>query len=236
MPIEVRIHHLDGDGEVVIPDAARLAEIFFSLDPSSRGEGSYDDLAPSDAPNEIRRDDLTPLNKSMRARTPEKWWEELFAAGELEWLLAVNTEWDLVEMNEDQFTQLEVTDRLHAAYLGTLGKGRRMSVGTKMLHFKRPQLVPVLDSLVVESLGSRETTSRRPATMASQCLELTLHLRSQGLLVRDELRGIKSYLAERGIERPPVRILDALLWSAHPSAAFHPLLAILPAWRADDAP
>ncbi|HEV8053367.1 MAG TPA: DUF6308 family protein, partial [Candidatus Limnocylindrales bacterium] len=101
---------------------------------------------------------------------------------------------------------------------------RGHAVITKMLHLKRPSLVPVLDSLVIDQLGGRGKS-------VEQVLE---HLRSVGRSNLDALRQIQTHLVsltgydQRPIDRTTVRILDALLWSTHPASVLYPLLA---RWR-----
>ena len=50
---------------------------------------------------------------------------------------------------------LGVTGRLRTSIDAMLGDHRGLSVATKLLHLKRPGLVPILDSLVVDQLGGR---------------------------------------------------------------------------------
>jgi len=71
-PVNVEIACLNSDHTVQIANAERVAEAFFSIDPSSRGAGSLDAHSLVCASDRIERVDLTVLNATMRARSPEK--------------------------------------------------------------------------------------------------------------------------------------------------------------------
>jgi hypothetical protein len=57
-----------------------------------------------------------------------------------------------------------------------------------------------------------------PEVRAQLAAKVVLHVRSQGILNLDPLREIQSQLARLDLERSLVRILDAILWLAHPAA------------------
>jgi hypothetical protein len=78
-------------------------------------------------------------------------------------------------------------------------------VATKVLHIKRPRLIPVCDSYVARTMGVEFLGS-------ADLLQLVLHLRKQGQANLEALHEIQVRLGEIGIERTLVRILDALLW------------------------
>jgi hypothetical protein len=94
-----------------------------------------------------------------------------------------------------------------------------------MLHLKRPRLVPVLDSLVVAQLGSPMPTTPAKAVV------LIVHVRR---VVNDNsavLQQIIDYLGLHGVDRSPVRVLDALLWGSHQDSWIAPLMPLLARWR-----
>jgi Family of unknown function (DUF6308) len=84
-----------------------------------------------------------------------------------------------------------------------------------MLHLKRPSLIPILDTLVVEQIGG---VGRPP-------MDLLLHLRAEAQLNRLALQHVQTNLQKAYITRTLIRILDALLWSSHPSAGIAMALA-----------
>ena len=83
----------------------------------------------------------------------------------------------------------------------------RRAVATKLLHVKRPHLVPVLDSLVVRQLGWP------PDTGPAATVRVIDHVRVEGQRNLAELTAIGKLLRDHQVDRPAVRILDALLWS-----------------------
>jgi hypothetical protein len=243
----LRITRLSNDG-LVIDHARRLAEAFFEIDPSSRmaiSEGAthaYDDWSMETRPHGFEPYDLKVLNTSMRARSPERWWttakengayapQPLLGAGDLAWLVQVEREADLF-MPEDDWVGLGMAQAIEALMLAMLRKGIDVSVATKALHLKRPWLMPVLDSLVIAQLGTRVSGSgSKRETRARQAAAIVVHLREQGLAVREDLELIQVYLRDVvGRERSLVRILDALLWSSHPGSLIAPVSRLIERW------
>jgi hypothetical protein len=209
----LRVARLDG-GELLL-DGIGLAEAFFSVDPSSIAEGAYD--SHSSSTGMIGTADVFALNRTMRARTPHTRWQILVDAP-LPWLGAIPIELDLVDTPEDVWEEIRAPALIEAALLGVVGPGRGVSVTTKMLHLKRPRLFPILDELVLQLLGAGISPDASPETRALRAAQVVLHLRREGLRNAKALRRINSALAETGLERSLVRILDAVLWLSHPAA------------------
>jgi hypothetical protein len=67
-------------------------------------------------------------------------------------------------------------------------------------------------------LGARISPNGPAAIRADQAVRLVLHLRGEGRKNLDALRTVHTRMAEKGIERSLVRILDAILWLSHPGA------------------
>lgn len=226
--------------ELAIPHARRLAEAFFELDPSSRAPDiadatpSYDDWSARTARDRFELSDLSVLNKSMRARSPAKWWTGLFEQAELAWLAAVDPAWQLL-MSDEEWAQRDMPALIEALMMGMLRKGIDVSVATKALHLKRPELVPVLDSLVIEQIGAKVSTSQsKRETRARQTRDIIVHLRVQAAAVREDLETIRVYLRDVvGKERTLVRVFDALLWSSHPSSLIAPVARLIERWNAE---
>ena len=143
------------DTTLDVANSRRLAEVFFELDPSSRQPPgpdstiSYDDWSRQTARNRIEPYDVTVLNTSMRARTQPEVWQPLHDAEDLDWLEAVDPDWDLLSMPQDEFDRRDIGAVVERLAASLLRKWINVSVATKMLHLKRPRLMPVLDPLVV---------------------------------------------------------------------------------------
>jgi hypothetical protein len=207
------IARMDRGPRLVIEEPERLAFEFFSTDASSVGPDAYDQRAGKGEPNRITTADIRAINQTMRARSPHSAWEALTTAvDELPWLSAIDPDWDLIGTDDDDWDRAGATQLLAAAIEAAVGPYRRLSVATKVLHLKRPRLFPVLDSLGVDLIGG-------PAYV-TQPGKLLSHLRAQGRANLATLTAIQEHLASQTTpyQRSFVRILDALLWSSHPTA------------------
>ena len=214
------VARLDDRPTLVIERAGDLAYDFFRLDSSSVGDQPYDALARRTPPNIITNEDVSAINRTIRARSPLSAWEPLIThTGPLPWLAALDPDWELFAMDDGDWRANDCQRLLTAALKAAVGPYRNLSVATKVLHLKRPRLIPVLDSLVVQQLGG---------VLGTPAMTLLIHLRSVGRKNLDVLRTIQSVLAQRRFERSVVRILDALLWATHPAAGLGPELS---AWE-----
>lgn len=213
--MEIRIAAMNTAVELLIKNPDRLAEAFFRFDPSSMHPKAYDawiqhTTSPS---NRITADDITAINATMAARSPLKVWRSLLESdADLPELAAIDPAWDLFAMPEEEWQRYECRYRIGQLFTAIMGPGRNLSVTTKVLHIKRPRCIPVLDSLVVQMVGSFAEPG--PEVGA----EITAHLREQGRANLGALIAIQRQLAATDVSRTLVRILDALLWLSHPGA------------------
>ena len=76
---------------------------------------------------------------------------------------------------------------------------------TKLLHIKRPRLIPICDSFVAATMEKR-------AWDAESTASLILAIREAGRSNVEVLKTISSRLESIGFLRPLVRILDVLRW------------------------
>ena len=142
-----------------------LAEFFFRANASSFGPNAYDDCVLKGMnPNRITSDDVSAVNQTMAARTPHKYWTDFTEVTTDEpWLTALDPDWDLYAMPETEWLQHVVHKHLDEAFKAVIGPYRRPAVITKVLHIKRPRLIPVCDSYVARTMGVELVDSRRPA-------------------------------------------------------------------------
>lgn len=231
-PVTIRVRRLDGT-ELVIENADRLAELFFALDRSSRGDDSYDAMTTRTASTRIERTDVDAINGPMRARSKPENWDDLFASQALPWLEAVDPAWDLM-MDDEDWGRDDVPGAVVGALVGIIAPYRNVSVATKMLHLKRPALFPVLDRLVVESVGGRISSTASPATRADQAYAVIEHLRGEIRRHRLELVEIQDRLRGIGVDRTTTRIMDGLLWMTHPASELAPLSGVVSRWRTEE--
>jgi hypothetical protein len=212
----------------VIEGAQWLAEIFFRSDPSASGRNSYDSWIATTQRDPGLRDvivdaDITAVNRTMAARTPHSRWASVISGRDWSWLEALDPRWNLFDLTSEEWADLEVPKRLGRAFAATKQPGLGIAAVTKVLHIKRPGLIPVLDSLVVDQIGAQVTKDVFTWVAALE------RVREVGRGNIGELGRIRDHLESRGIEgRSLVRILDALLWTSSPGSAMYGSLA---AWE-----
>jgi len=90
-------------------------------------------------------------------------------------------------------------------------KGAKLAVATKILHRKRPKLIPIFDKVVLSYYEETHPDLRglKMGPVAVRAMEV---FRDDLLAVREGIGALASDLAERGFSLTPVRVLEALLW------------------------
>jgi len=212
---------------LVIEGAQWLAEIFFRRDPSAVGPRSYDAWIEETQRDPGRRDriidgDITAVNRTMAARTSHRTWAPIISSADWSWLEALDPHWDLFETRPADWAEARIAAYLRDTFAATHRPGLGIAVITKVLHIKRPRLIPVLDSLVIEQIGARTTDD------VSSWVAAIGRIRAVGQANLAELRAIREHLRAQGIaDRTLVRILDALLWAGSPGSG---LFSSLSGW------
>lgn len=205
------------DGESLVLDGIGLARAFFLGDPSSIADGSYDSLAGRGERDRITTADIQTINRTMRARSSHESWEPILNR-ELGWLAALDPELDLIDTSDEEWQAAGGEALARSALAGTVGLRRGPSVASKVLHLKRPRLFPVLDDFVAVMLGVNMPDGAATDRRIEIAARLLLHIRAQGRANLEQLRTIQTTLSTEGVDRPLVRILDAILWFSHPAA------------------
>jgi hypothetical protein len=209
----LRIERLDG-GLLVI-EAGPLATAFFEAPRAIE----FEQVAGTTWRNGITSEDIGLLNGLMGARTPHRLWKPILDR-RLGWLHRIDEQVDLVRTSERTWRAVDGDRLVREALVGCVGPDRNIAVATKLLHLKRPRLFPILDRLIVELLGGRVSVTAEAADRARDAADLVLHLRTEGKANRGALREVRRRLRAKGTDVSPVRILDAVLWSSHPSRGF----------------
>src|SRR4051794_21810809 len=203
-----------GPGPVLIVEQAEQLVAHFLRNDASAQPGGYDDLAGHGERDRITRSDVVAINTTMRARSPHMTWDSLINdTRPLPWLAGLDPTWDLVTTPDERW-QSAVRALVDAALVAATGPGRGFSVGTKVLHLKRPRMFPVLDSLVLQQVGVTESVPM---------IKVVEHLRAEGRRNVAALREIQTSIAPR--QRSLVRLLDILLWASHPAAGLGPSMS-----------
>lgn len=197
--------------DLVVDDPWATALKFFTENSSSIGTRSYDTYVTEGAspPNKVTDADVSAINVTMGARSPHKDWAELIERGHLRELAALGTNLDLFQTPDAVWTRERVPLRLAELFKAVIGKGIGIARATKVLHIKRPALIPVCDSYVLGLIGI-------PNVGADSGVALVDHLRAVRKDLLPILLEIQSRLRQRGCDRTLVRIADSLMWSAYP--------------------
>ena len=211
----IRVERLDG--EILVLDGLALARGFFGSDPSPGDEGALHAPAGLGDPARIELDDVIEMNRTMRSRSPHRVWAPVIDA-DAPWLSSIPVDLDLLETDDESWRAARGNDLVSAALTATIAPGRGMSVATKLLHLKRPRLFPMLDRLVAEMLGLGLAEAPTSEQRVETAVRLTGAIRSEGRRNLEALAGIRDVLAAEGPHRSLVRLLDAIVWFAHPAA------------------
>jgi hypothetical protein len=202
------VERLDGGPRLVIERSDLLAAWYFGNDAASVGPNSYDDHVGTTDPGRIVTADISAINRTMRARSPHQVWVDFtHTADPLLWLTDLPVDLSLFDIDAQAWGETWAA-RLQAPLDALIGKYRNLAVVTKVLHAKRPRLYPIMDSLVVQLLGASGATP----------IGLLDHIRRVGRMNEPTLRLIRHQLrdGEPTRRRTRVRVLDGVLWSAHP--------------------
>ena len=213
-PTRIVVERLRSLPPLVVEDGLAVASCFFENDPSTV-EGGFDEWVAQNNPNRFERKDIEVINSGMRARSPYGPWERLYGRKH-DWLLRLLPEWDLAETAPDEWSAADCTRFLCIAIEKTTVKSVGRAMATKVLHMKRPRLVPILDRLVVETVGGSNDWKSPTPTAA-----LVDHLRLVATDNAAALQDIQARLTGLAFQPTKVRILDAILWTAHPQSSLH---------------
>jgi uncharacterized protein DUF6308 len=127
-------------------------------DISSVGPGAYDQrvASPDNSPNQFEVADVRAINTTMMARTQYVHWEVFTKSTKpLPWLSELDRTWDLFEMDEGAWGAADCEAKILAALSEIMALYRTTSISTKILHIKRPRLIPICDSYVTGMIGGR---------------------------------------------------------------------------------
>lgn len=181
-----------------LADLTRVFGLPLSVEYDTRGPGN---------PDLISRKDVALVNRTMGARTSYSNWNRLVKQGSLRALHVIDPELDLFLSSDRQWAASRVVDNLATLFGLVVGKGIGIAIATKVLHLKRPRLIPVCDSYVLRLMGV-------PGQDAGSGVALVQSLRSLRSQWVQPLRHLQESLRQEGYDRTLVRIADVLMWSA----------------------
>jgi hypothetical protein len=173
----------------------------------------YDGYVSSGAspPNRIVREDVSVINRSMGTRSGYAQWEPLFRKRSFPALLQLDPAWDLLLISDVAWAKAQVLDRVKLATNEIARAGIGVAAVTKLLHIKRPALMPVCDTDVLGRLGVTERE------VADQVERVCIDLRREGRRLLPELTELQGLAAgDLHVHVSLVRILEVLIWRSHP--------------------
>ena len=214
---DYRLHVGREDGEELLLDGLALARAFFIADPSAQ-LGGYDALAGLGNPDRVVVEDIVAMNTTMRSRSKHSLWDPVLAS-EQRWLRAIPTDLDLVEADDAEWVAISGDTLLADAIRACIHPGIGLAGATKLLHLKRPRLIPILDQLVAEMMGVSLPATPTVDQRVAIAVRLVSAIRREARRNIGALERIRTQLAAVEITRPLIRIFDAILWFAHPAAS-----------------
>ena len=204
------------DDERLVLDGLALARAFFTGDASAQ-PGGYASLVGAGDRDRIVIDDVIAMNTTMRARSAHESWDPVLSSDQA-WLHDLPFDLDLVAAEDDQWQAADGDGVLSAAIAACIHPGIGLASATKVLHLKRPHLVPILDRLVAEVMGVNLPDNPTVAQRQAIGSQLATAIRREARLNIDVLRRIQLELAEDGIQRTLIRIFDVIRWFSHPAS------------------
>lgn len=197
--------------DLIVEDPWTHVLHFFAGDGSSTAQGAYDAyVASGKCPaNRIVADDITVINATMSARSPHSDWADLVGRGTLSELAEIDLKWDLFLTRDKVWSAERIPERLEALFEAVICKGIGIARASKVLHMKRPRLIPICDSYVLKLMAI-------PGNDGASGVALIQHLRTLRSVLLPTLRDLRGRLRKRGFDPTLVRITDGLIWGSYP--------------------
>lgn len=181
-----------------------------------RAEYAYYDAIPSADPNRIEPLDVlvtVAMNSFVNSAVKVHRVHQGLAANCEPLLPMIPIDADLLDLDE---WEKPLRTLLHAA---VQAPWVLIPVATKVLHRKRPSLIPMLDSVVIrhylrapeqKALLAGTENKARAANVAMEALRL---FRDDLKHAENDVRALRELLAREGFPLTPVRILELLVWT-----------------------
>ena len=133
-------------------------------------------------------------------------------SGKLSPLLSEIPNTPIFEFNDDEWTNIKsLVEKLLVKFVSIYGVG--IAKATKILHLKRPELFPVLDSYVIQFLtGKNLSSSNRDVRLALQSLDTSKQLIQTQI---NEFKQLQNTVNDLPIPLTVVRLFDILCWSTY---------------------
>lgn len=184
----------------------------YCTDPRDPSYYKYD-CADVPADDELRKEDIQVANL-MRARMSAEVIAKILARND-------SIESRLIRIPKESMLERELpTKELKELFDSILMPNVRMARATKILHKKRPELIPILDSVIQEyarQVRSKNPDGSHPRSQAELATEYCQILKRDVDDNRHSLKAVRENLKQKGIHLSELRILDILIWSTRKS-------------------
>jgi DNA-directed RNA polymerase subunit RPC12/RpoP len=159
---------------------------------------AYDSMMPSD-PDQITDEDRRIANQ-LAARMSAEIWAQIVGQS-----IEKIGDWDLLNMSDSEWQNRK---KVIYQVLGVLVEYPGIGIArlTKALHRKRPRLIPVCDSVVLNALG---VATGNKADRIIACMD---GLRIVGRKQLSRLHELRKLSKQLGAEMTELRILELLYW------------------------
>lgn len=205
------------DDETLVLDGLGLARACFVVEPGAAPDG-FDSIAGRGNPDRIELEDVIAMNSTARSRSRHTLWDPVLN-GDQGWLRAIPVELDVIEADDTEWSAADGDTLLADAIRACVRPGIGLAGATKMLHLKRPRVVPILDQLVAQMIGVSLPATPTPDQRVAVAARIIGAIRREGRRNLAPLQATRTALLADQIDRPLVRILDAILWFSHPAAS-----------------
>ena len=119
-----------------------------------------------------------------------------------------------VALDDSWAVQQSIWEAMENVYRACWDEGVREARTTKVLHKKRPELIPIIDQKTV--IGRYYAEYRGPKKFGVPgMVAVTKQIRQDMIENCGSLRRLQKELAEKGIVRTRVRLFDILVWEGY---------------------
>jgi hypothetical protein len=205
-------------GSLLLENCEQATLDFFRRDISSTdGELSYDDRAMTAGPEAFDVADALVIRRGMGLnRHPKTGWKWLIEDAPVQLVASLPAGAHLGNLSDVEYAEVKpAIENALRGFIGESGARRGLATATKMLHLKRPALIPICDSYTIAMLGiplKAEASKEERVEAGLVACDVNRQAAQQNA---PELEAICAFLESEGHQRSPVRVLDALLWLAY---------------------
>lgn len=189
--------------ELVIDDAMAFARAAVKA-ADEAGIGDFDLRARYAVDSVVDDADIRVMNGRMATRADTPVWVARMREAS-PWIDRIPITWSPVRIEPDSPQAREAVDLIANAIDRAGARWPYVAVVTKLLHLRRPHLVPIIDSYLLDQLGG-----------GGGLTNTIERIHREAWRNREPLAVIADRLADHRLRRSELRILETCLWASHP--------------------